>query len=158
MSEGYRVCSCRKITPITAQYTAILKPGPAWFLPLRRMLLNISKDSHGLWEGRGLRTGECFLWARFMNLTYRNPVESEVDLFARILSACANMQKRARYLWQFARRIWCKSLQRIKYSFRTSKGTLWDSCTSSSILTTYYPRTRKNPLYWRKISCRPVIN
>jgi len=49
-------------------------------------------------RGTGASKEECFLWARFMSLTYRNPVESEVDLFARILSACVTTQKHARYL------------------------------------------------------------
>jgi len=41
-----------------------------------------------------------------MNHIYENPVDTEVDLVATILSVCVNIKKYTRYIWARTQRTW----------------------------------------------------
>jgi len=101
-------------------------------------------------KGTAASKGGLFLWALFMSLTNRNPVESEVDLFARILSIFATRQKHARCLRQSARRICCKSVHHIKHSVRNCNGTPSGSCTSSEYSKNLLPQAAYKPILLNK--------
>jgi len=62
-----------------------------------------------------------------MNHIYENPVETKVDLIARILSVCVNIKKYARYI--------CIRTQRTLYV--TSRITMMPEAASSTDLVNY---------------------
>ena len=62
------------------------------------MLLKSSDTLTEIVRGKGASKFDRMIWGRLMNDIYENPVETEVDLIARILSVYINIKKYAMYI------------------------------------------------------------
>jgi len=71
------------------------------------MLRRVRGKLSDIARGKGASKFDRMIWGRLMNNIYWNPVETEVDLIAGILSVCVNTQKYARYICARTQRILC---------------------------------------------------
>jgi hypothetical protein len=105
---------------------------PAWILSLGKPQISNNYTYTGYYgefgktfrycERKGASKFDRMIWGRVINDIYLNPKVTEVDLIARILSVCVNIQKYAKYICDRMQRTLCVN-SRITIKSRAASST-----------------------------------